>query len=89
MATDMNERKTISNAMNGPMKVILQNVHLMSMTTSYSNGGQALVENYQFIARDMYMSGQNINTDTTRASVPDIKETPHAAQNEKLLTITN
>jgi hypothetical protein len=88
LATDMNERKTVTNALSGPMKIVLQNVHLMSMTTAYSSGGQPLVENYQFIARDMYMSGQSIESAKTRASVPDITEEANATANETTVTIT-
>ena len=89
MATDMNERKTVINSNNGPMKIILQNIHLMSMTTSYSSGGQPLVENYQFVARDMYMSGQDISPNNVTTSVPDIKEAPHAAPNLTTTIITS
>jgi hypothetical protein len=88
LATDINERKTVTNALSGPMKIVLQNVHLMSMTTAYSSGGQPLVENYQFIARDMYMSGQSTESAKTRASVPDITEEANAATNETTVTIT-
>ena len=89
MATDMNERKTLVNSVNGPMKIVLQNIHLLSMTTSYTSGGQPLVENYQFVARDMYMSGQSVKSVGVNASVPDIKESEHAAKNEKTVTITS
>lgn len=55
MATDYNERlvqKTSSNKMD----IVLQSVQLLSMATSYQVGGQPLVETYQFLARDMYIS---------------------------------
>jgi hypothetical protein len=55
MATDYNERlvqKNNSTAMN----IVLQSVQLMNMGTTYSAGGQPLLENYQFFARDMYIS---------------------------------
>ena len=42
------------------MKVILQEVQLLGMTTSFIPGGQAVVENYQFIARDLYFSEVNL-----------------------------
>lgn len=53
MATDINERKVLFDQ-SGPMKIVLQNIHLLSMSTAYTSGGQPLVENYQFIARDFY-----------------------------------
>lgn len=53
MATDTNERRVLFEH-SGPMKIVLQNVHLLSMSTAYASGGQPLVENYQFIARDFY-----------------------------------
>jgi hypothetical protein len=55
MATDFNERlvqKTSSDFMN----IVLQSVQLTNMGTTYSVGGQPLVESYQFLARDMYIS---------------------------------
>jgi uncharacterized protein YlxW (UPF0749 family) len=59
LATDINERSSIS-ASNSPMKIVLQNVQLVSMSTAYQSGGQPLVENYQFIARDFYFSNADI-----------------------------
>jgi hypothetical protein len=59
LATDINERSSISTS-NSPMKIVLQNVQLVSMSTAYQSGGQPLVENYQFIARDFYFSSADI-----------------------------
>lgn len=92
MATDLNERKTIRSAANGPMKIVLQNVHLMSMTTAYNSGGQPLVENYQFIARDMYMTEASLilnNTSGNRASVPDYGNEEFAQTNQTTTTVTS
>jgi len=65
------------------MKLVLQNINLMSMTTSYTSGGQPLVENYQFIARDMYFTdaraGDNAVTGQ-RATVPDETEKQYTIQ---------
>lgn len=55
MSLDYNDRlvqKSISN----PMDIVLQNVHLLAMGTSYQPGGAPLMEAYQFFARDMYIS---------------------------------
>lgn len=55
MATDFNERlvqKTSSDFMN----IVLQSVQLTNMGTTYQVGGQPLIESYQFLARDMYIS---------------------------------
>lgn len=59
MATDYNDRlsqKTSSDAMN----IVVQSVHLTNMGTTYSVGGQPLVETYQFLARDFYISDGSI-----------------------------
>lgn len=89
MATDINERKTIDNSISGPMKIILQNVDLISMTTSYNSGGQALVENYQFVARDMYMTNadKNFNALSTTTSVPGPNESQNAQANATSATV--
>lgn len=54
--SDVNERKVRIDNSTNPMKIILQQVQLMSMSTGYSPGGQPLVESYQFMARDYYFS---------------------------------
>jgi hypothetical protein len=71
LATDYNERKTL-RSMSSPMKIVLQNVNLVSMTTSYQSGGSPLVENYQFIARDYYFTDAKIGDKlpSQRATVP-------------------
>jgi hypothetical protein len=58
MISDVNERliKPNTNNQASPMKIVLQEVQLMSMTTTYASGGSPLVENYQFMARDYYFS---------------------------------
>lgn len=54
--SDVNERSIKIDNISNPMKVIIQQVQLMSMTTGYGPGGQPITENYQFIARDHYFS---------------------------------
>lgn len=60
MVSDINERLIKPNDNMGPMKVILQEVHLSGMTTAYNPGGQPVAESYQFIARDTYFSEVNL-----------------------------
>lgn len=55
MALDYNERlvqKTFSNKMD----IVLQSVHILNMSSQYATGGQPIIETYQFMARDMYIS---------------------------------
>jgi hypothetical protein len=59
MATDYNER-LVQKTASSSMDIVLQSIQLMSMTTSYAPGGQALIETYQFLARDMYVSDGGI-----------------------------
>jgi hypothetical protein len=74
MISDTNERliKPNTNNQASPMKIVLQEVQLMSMTTAYASGGSPLVENYQFMARDYYFSEVDLgfikNTTTTNNS---------------------
>jgi hypothetical protein len=60
IVSDINERliRTDNNA--NPMKIVLQEVQLLGMATSYSAGGQPVAESYQFIARDLYFSEVNL-----------------------------
>lgn len=55
MATDYNER-LIQKSSSDFMNIVLQSVQLTNMGTTYSVGGQPLIESYQFMARDMYVS---------------------------------
>jgi len=74
MISDINERliKPNTNNQASPMKIVLQEVQLMSMTTAYASGGSPLVENYQFMARDYYFSEVDLgfikNTVTVNSS---------------------
>ena len=54
MSTDYNTRLTKVNNQKTPMKIVLQNVQLLSMATGYDTTGSPLQEGYEFIARDMY-----------------------------------
>jgi uncharacterized membrane protein YgcG len=60
MATDYNERLVKPSRANTGMDIVLQDVHLTSMGTSIAPGGQVMVESYQFISRDMYISNGNL-----------------------------
>lgn len=56
IVTDVNERlvKPNQSSLVKPMKVIIQEVQLLRMSTAVAPGGIAMVENYQFMARDFY-----------------------------------
>jgi hypothetical protein len=45
------------------MKIILQNVHLMQVSTEYQSGGAPLLETYAFFARDFYFTEAGTNLD--------------------------
>jgi hypothetical protein len=80
MATDYNERLVKPSRGNTGMDIVLQDVHLVSMGTSIAPGGQAMIESYQFMSRDMYISSGNIrNTQKSVLSTVDstgIEKTP-------------
>lgn len=59
--SDVNQRSIKVDNIANPMKVVLQQVQLMNMTTGYSPGGQAIVESYQFIARDTYFTQADLS----------------------------
>jgi hypothetical protein len=69
ISTDINERKVKMADNKTPMKIVLQNVHLMQMSTEYQSGGSPLIETYSFVARDFYLteaeSGSNPYTGKT------------------------
>jgi hypothetical protein len=56
MFFDVNQRSIKMDNKVSPMKIILQQVNLMNMSTNYSPGGQPVAESYQFIARDYYFT---------------------------------
>lgn len=60
ISTDINERKVKMSTEKTPMKIILQDVHIMQMSTEYQSGGAPLIETYSFVARDFYLSEANI-----------------------------
>jgi len=63
ISTDVNERKIKLFGANNAMKIILQNVHLMQMSTEYQSGGVPLIETYAFVARDFYFTEAGTNLD--------------------------
>lgn len=60
IVSDINERLIRPVKDVNPMKIILQEVQLLGMATSYASGGQPVSESYQFIARDLYFSEVNL-----------------------------
>lgn len=90
LATDYNERKSLLENNSTPMKIVLQNVQLVSMSTSYQSGGQPLVENYQFIARDFYFTDDdNGDTPFSDTSVAKDDSTVRKQSSSNTVTITS
>jgi len=61
ITSDVNERSVRTDDTVAPMKIILQQVNLMNMSTAYTPGGQPVAESYQFIARDYYFTEQSLS----------------------------
>lgn len=64
--SDVNQRSLKPSGQQKPMKIVIQEVNLISMTTAYAPGGQAVIENYQFLARDQYLSRVEIGSSMSR-----------------------
>lgn len=64
MATDFNER-LVQKTASDKMDLVLQSVQILSMSSGYSTGGEPLLESYQFIARDLYISRGAARTSPT------------------------
>jgi hypothetical protein len=93
ISTDINERKIKMSDTTTPMKIVLQNVHLMQMSTEYQSGGAPLIETYSFVARDFYLteaeSGFNPYTGKTFVpTVPISSNDTKAVVNSPLVTRT-
>lgn len=72
MATDYNERLVKPTRSNVEMDIVIQDVHLSDMAVTYAPGGVAVVEAYDFMARDWYISNGNLrNTDKSIMSSLD------------------
>lgn len=63
ISTDINERKVKMSDEKSPMKIVLQDVHLMQMSTEYQPGGAPLIETYSFVARDFYFTEAGLGLD--------------------------
>lgn len=59
--SDVNQRTIKPDNDVSAMKTVIQQVNLMNMSTGYTPGGQPVVENYQFIARDFYFSSADVS----------------------------
>jgi len=81
MQADINQRTVKINNVVSPMKIVLQEVNLISMSTAYTPGGQPIGESYQFMARDYYFTEADLGfiknlrtsspTTTGAAAVPN------------------
>lgn len=60
ISSDVNERNIQTGNLNSPMKIVVQQVNLTSMTNSYTVGGSPLIESYQFMARDYYFTTADV-----------------------------
>jgi len=68
LATDINERTVKINDQTSPMKIVIQNVHLTGLSAGIASGGEPLIENYSFIARDYYFTDATLENDPYRAN---------------------
>lgn len=59
--SDINERSIKIDNISSPMKIVLQEIHLMNMSTAYTPGGQPVAEAYQFVARDYYFTEADLS----------------------------
>jgi hypothetical protein len=53
------------------MKIVLQNVQLLSMSTGYDTSGAPLQEGYEFIARDIYYTAADGSSNPLQNIVQD------------------
>jgi len=89
MVSDYNERLVKPGRSNSEMDIVLQDVNLLDMTTIYTPGGVSVIETYQFIARDMYISNGNLrNTDKSIMSIVDSSGASSTRPNEVVPPIT-
>jgi hypothetical protein len=97
MSLDVNDRLVQRNP-SGPfqMDIVLQSVHLSSMSTNYAPGGMLVVESYDFTARDMYVSDGKLKepengTITVNEQKGSLQTDPNKVQapptQEQLMTI--
>lgn len=91
LASDTNERLIKMDNVVSPMKIVLQEVNLISMATMYSPGGQPIAENYQFIARDTYMTEVDMGFIKTlsTSNASDSEESTADSSSEKKNTNLN
>lgn len=75
--SDVNERMIKVDNVVSPMKVVLQEVHLMNMSTAYTPGGQPIGEAYQFISRDYYLTEADLSF-VKRLSTVNVSDTDTA-----------
>jgi hypothetical protein len=75
LATDTNQRTIKINDQTSPMKIIIQNVHLTGLSAAIASGGEALIENYSFIARDYYFTDATLESDPYRPNKASVTTT--------------
>lgn len=59
--SDVNQRSVKIDNIVGPMKIVIQQVNLMTMASSFVPGGSPVMEQYSFIARDYYLTEADLS----------------------------
>lgn len=59
--SDVNQRSVKLDSLVGPMKIVIQQVNLMTMSSSYIPGGSPVMETYSFLARDYYLTEADLS----------------------------
>jgi hypothetical protein len=86
--SDINERSVKVDNVSSPMKIILQEVQLMNMSTAFTPGGQPVAEAYQFIARDYYFTEEDLSF-IKNLKVNNTSDSDQSQNNENTGTSTN
>ena len=80
LSTDHNTRLTKVNNQKTPMKIVLQNVQLTSMSTGFDTSGAPLQEAYEFLSRDIYFTIADESTNPLANIVKDPTTQPAAGE---------
>ena len=89
MISDYNQKTVKSSNLTSPMKIIIQEVNLMSMSTVYAPGGQPIAESYQFIARDHYFTEAGSDMIATATAFVPSESATAASSSSASANVTN
>lgn len=83
MYSDVNQRSVRIDNVSNPMKIILQQVQLLSLSSDIMPGGESVKERYEFIARDFYYSETDLGfiRDLQTINLSDVDARPPARVN--------